>query len=82
MELDVVEMIMEELDYDVLPQGEYKLYMELHKSRCKEYVATSSKYKERVMLLQSMYKAIKADLLYDEHIQVNKHKGVVEVERI
>ena len=53
-------------------------------SRCKEYVATSSKYKERVMLLKSMYKAIKVDLLYDVHIQVNKHiiRGVVEVERI
>ena len=82
MELDVVEMIIAELDYNVLPQGEYKLYMELHKSRCKEYIATSCKYKERVMLLQAMYKAIKADLLFNVHIQVNKHKGVVEVEDI
>jgi hypothetical protein len=38
MELDVVEMIISELDYNVLPQGEYKLYMESHKSRCKEYM--------------------------------------------
>ncbi len=65
MELDIIELILQELKPTSEEHERIKLYLETHKGNCDYYISNSSKYKERIVCLKSIYHSIKLDLLND-----------------
>ena len=64
-ELDIIKLILEDIKPQIEEQSRIKLYLETHQGNCQEYITKSLKYKERTICLNSIYHAIKADLLHD-----------------
>lgn len=65
MDLDVIELISQEFKPTSEEHERIKFYLETHKGECDYYISNSSRYKERVACLKSIYHSIKVDLLGD-----------------
>ena len=65
MEINVIDLILQEFKPKSDEHKRIKLYLETHKGNCDYYISNSSKYKERVVCLKSIYHSIKLDLLSD-----------------
>ena len=72
MELDIIELILNDFVTTSEEQQRIKFFLETHKSNCSNYINNSSKYKERVICLKSIYHSIKTDLLRDISEEINK----------
>lgn len=72
MNLDIIELILKDFEPQTEEHERIKLYLQAHKSRCENYIAESTKYKERVALLQSTFRTIEVDLLADICRQIYK----------
>ena len=71
MDLNIIDLILQDFKPLSEEHERIKLYLELHKGNCDNYISTSSKYKERVICLKSIYHSIKLDLLKDICQQIN-----------
>ena len=65
MEINIIELILQEFKPKSEEHERIKLYLETHKGNCDKYLSDSSKYKERLVCLKSIYHSIKLDLLND-----------------
>lgn len=65
MKLDIIECIINDFKPQTEEHERIKMYLRIHKSDCKYYISNSSKYKERMMAIKSIYHSIKIDLLSD-----------------
>lgn len=65
MDLDIIELILQNLNTESEEHKRIKLYLQTHKGICNDYISTSSKYKERILYLKSIYHSVKLDLLHD-----------------
>lgn len=65
MDLNIIELILQEFKPKSEEHKRIKLYLETHKGTCDYYISNSSKYKERIICLNSIYHSIKLDLLND-----------------
>lgn len=72
MDLNIIELIIQEFKPSTEEHKRIKLFLETHKGTCDNYIEKSSKYKERIICLKSIYQSIKLDLLHDIHIQINE----------
>ena len=72
-DLNLIKLILENIEPQNEEQKRIKLYLETHRGNCEEYIAKSTKYKERVICLKSIYHSIMADLLHEicQQIYVN-----------
>lgn len=68
--LDLMKLILENIEPKNEEQKRIKLYLETHRGNCEEYIIKSTKYKERVICLKSIYHSIMSDLLYEIHQQI------------
>lgn len=64
-ETNLIEMILQNYEPKTEEQERIKIYLQMHKNNCSEYITKSTKYKERVICLKSIYHSIKADLFYE-----------------
>ena len=71
MDLNIIDLILQDFEPSSENHERIKLYLETHKGNCDNYISTSSKYKERVICLKSIYHSIKLDLLRDICQQIN-----------
>lgn len=65
MDLDLIEVILHDFKPTKEEHERIRLYLETHKGDCDYYISNSSRYKERVYALKSIYNSIKIDLLGD-----------------
>lgn len=65
MDINIIELILQEFKPKSEEHERIKLYLATHKGECDYYIEKSSKYKERVVCLKSIYHSIKLDLLHD-----------------
>lgn len=72
MDLDIIELILQDLKPISKEHERIKLYLETHKGNCDYYICNSSKYKERIICLKSIYQSIKLDLLNDICLEINR----------
>lgn len=70
-ETNLIEMILQNYKPKTEEQERIKLYLQTHKANCSEYITKSTKYKERVICLKSIYHSIKADLFHEIVQQIN-----------
>lgn len=71
MDLNIIELILQEFKPTSEEHERMKLYLETHKGNCNYYISNSSKYKDRIICLKSIYHSIKLDLLNDICIQIH-----------
>lgn len=71
MDLNIIELILQEFKPTSEEHERIKLYLETHKGNCDYYISNSSKYKDRIVCLKSIYHSIKSDLLNDICRQIN-----------
>ena len=71
MDLNIIELILQEFKPTSEEHERMKLYLETHKGNCNYYISNSSKYKDRIICLKSIYHSIKLDLLNDIYIQIH-----------
>lgn len=65
MNFDLIDFIIQDFKPTSDEHENIKLYLEMHKGDCDYYISNSSKYKERITTLKSLYHSIKVDLLGD-----------------
>lgn len=65
MDLNIVDLILQEFNPTSEEHERIKFYIETHKGDCDYYLSNSSKYKERLICLKSIFHSIKSDLLSD-----------------
>ncbi|MBR2588099.1 MAG: hypothetical protein IKD77_02705 [Bacilli bacterium] len=73
-DLDIVKVILENMPEKNDTQLKIKLYMQIHKTICNEYVYAH--FGQRALLLNSVFKELRADL-GREILEVLKRKGEV-----
>ena len=64
-ESNLIEIILQNYEPETEEQKRIKLYLQTHKNNCSEYITKSTKYKERVICLKSIYHSITSDLFHE-----------------
>lgn len=72
----LIKSILQSFEPETEEQERLKLYLETHKGTCSDYIERSSKYKERLQYLATMYNCIKIDLLADISREIHKDEIV------